>query len=419
VTVRSFARCLSSGRLRSSTLLIAGVALVLLWAAGNASASSYSSIVVDAETGKIVSQFEPDTPTYPASLTKMMTLYLVFDALEKGKVTLDQHFTVSEHASIQAPSKLDLQPGESIALRDLILAVVTHSANDAAVVLAEGLGGSEPGFAEIMTEKAHELGMTNTVFRNASGLPKPPNTTTARDLVTLARSLYQHFPKEYAYFSTEEFTFRGHSYSNHNHLMHAFEGMDGIKTGYINASGFNLAASAVRDGHRLIGVVMGGESAHSRDMRMAQLLNDGFARTGGSDVEVADADETPAPAASNLAHRAGRAIAALSPVGRAEASPASLGRFERRHVKTENEGWSIQVGAFSQHAAAETAAAQSLAKLPSARGRAVRVVVPSRAAKEHVFRARIVNFTEREAQTACRELHHKHKSCAVIAPEAI
>jgi len=410
-------RAVRRERIVRRALAIAGAAALCLWS-GQAALAHYSSFVIDAETGKVLVEHEPDTLTPPASLTKMMTLYLVFDNLEKGKLSLNQQFVVSRHAAAQAPSNLDLQPGELLPVRDLILAIVTHSANDAAAVLAEGLAGSEPGFAERMTAEARRLGMTNTVFHNASGLPADPqNTTTARDLVTLARALYQNFPGEYHYFSTEEFTFHGRSYPNHNHLMQSFEGMDGIKTGYINDSGFNLAASAVRDNHRLIGVVLGGESAHSRDLKMAQLLNASFARlANNAPIETVE-DGPSAGSPDSLARRAGSAIAALSPVGRAEAA-ISAPRASR-HAKANSPDWSIQVGAFAQHAAAERAGALSLARLPAAfKSRSVLVVGPARGNKDRLYRTRIGNFTEQDAELACRALHRQHRACAVIAPDA-
>jgi D-alanyl-D-alanine carboxypeptidase len=376
-----------------------------------------SSIVVNADTGQVLAAAAPDAVNYPASLTKMMTLYLTFQGLESGRLKLDQRFAVTAHAAAQAPSKLGLENGETIALRDLVFAVITHSANDAAVVIAENIAGSEPAFAERMTKQAHLLGMSNTNFANASGLPNPSNVTTARDLATLARSLYRDFPKEYPWFATEEFAYKGVSYANHNHLMSSFAGMDGIKTGYIRASGFNLAASAVRDGRRLIAVVMGGESARSRDMKMAGLLDETFARPASDTTEIAEDD--PADEHETLGHRAGRALAALSPVGKAEAATGAEALSSRRdrHGRT-SDGWSIQVGAFTQHDAAEHAAALALLRLPSVKGRIVHVIDPAHADKDKMFRARIVHFTHRDAEAACRSLHRKGKSCAVIAPEA-
>ena len=260
--------------------LAAAAAFLLAATAGRAQAG-YSSIVIDDASGQVIEENAADSINYPASLTKMMTLYLTFQGLEQGKLSLDRRFTVSEHAASQEPSKLGLKPGETVELKDLIFSIITHSANDAAVVVAENIAGSEPGFALRMTSEAHALGMLNTNFADASGLPNPNNVTTARDLAILARALHRDFPREYAWFATEEYDYKGVSYANHNHLMHAFAGMDGIKTGYIHASGFNLAASAVRDGRRLIAVVMGGTSAPARDARMAVLLNEGFAHSAG------------------------------------------------------------------------------------------------------------------------------------------
>lgn len=406
--------------LLSRAVILGGVALGFVWASQTALAH-YSSIVIDAATGKVLVEHDPDAINYPASLTKMMTLYLTFERLEQGKLKLSQRFVVSRHAAAQVPSNLELRPGETLSVHDLILAIVTHSANDAAVVLAEGLGGSEPAFVKLMNAKARQLGMMHTTFHNASGLPdNPQNTTTARDLVILARALYENFPKEYAYFSTAEFTFDGHEYYNHNHLMQAFQGMDGIKTGYINASGFNLAASAVRDNHRLIGIIMGGESAHARDMKMAQLLDDSFARIErGGPLQTVE-DRGPA-VTETIANRAGRAIADLSPVGRAEAATPGAHPVARPHhlrVAAVN-AWSIQVGAFRQHAAAERAGSLMLAKLPAPyRSHTFIILVPHRGDKERLYRTRIEHFTERDAERACRALHHQHRNCAVIAPDA-
>ncbi len=399
---------------RRSVVRTLAVVAALGWAchAGPASAG-YSSIVIDADSGHVLTQHEPDTQNYPASLTKMMTLYLTFKGLEGGTLNLQQRFAVSAHAAEQAPSKLDLKPGDSVALHDLIFAVITHSANDAAVVLAENIAGSEPAFAARMTAEARALGMNHTNFANASGLPNPNNVTTARDLATLALALYRSFPKEYPWFATEEFNYNGVSYSNHNHLMHSFPGMDGIKTGYIRASGFNLAASAVRDGHRLIAVVMGGESAHSRDLQMASLLDGAFARAA-TDTEVADDSAAPDDQPDSLAKRA---IAAISPVGKAEAGTEATAPHRARHAKVVD-GWSIQVGAYAQRDMAEHAGEQALQRVPAAKGRVVEIVAPAHADKGQVFRARIVHFSHREAEIACRELHKKHKSCAVIAPGA-
>jgi D-alanyl-D-alanine carboxypeptidase len=396
--------------------LLVGFATAVLFLAAPASwAKTESYIVIDAESGATLTEHNADAQTYPASLTKMMTLYLLFDAIEQGKVKLDQQLTVSARAASQAPSKLGLGVGQHVAVRDLMLGIITKSANDAAVVVAESLGGSEAGFAERMTQRARLLGMTRTVYRNASGLPNPGQLTTARDLARLALALYRDFPGKYGYFATEEFTFNGVTHANHNHLMQAFEGMDGIKTGYIRASGFNLAASAVRDNRRLIGVVMGGSSPNARDLEMAQLLNEGFAgRATAPPAMTAAVDEETEP--NTLTRSAARTLAQLSPVSRAEAAtPVQVHRGHRDG----SEHWSIQVGAFAQAGAAERAAATALTKLPALKDKTVEVLAPGQPGPgERYFRARILSFSERDAEKACHALHKKHAQCAVIAPSA-
>lgn len=238
----------------------------------------YASIVVDAATGKVLEATNAQATRHPASLTKMMTLYLTFKALRQGKLRINQALPVSDYAAAQPPSKLGLVPGSAIRVRDAILALVTQSANDAAVVLAEALGGSEGAFARKMTEQARLLGMKQTYYRNASGLPDDDQVTTARDTAILARSLYFNFPDYYRFFSTSSFAYRGVTHKNHNKLMNRYHGMDGLKTGYIRASGFNLAASAVRGKTRLIAVIFGGQSARERDRAMAALLDGTFAK---------------------------------------------------------------------------------------------------------------------------------------------
>ena len=376
-----------------------------------------TSIIVDAETGQVVSESNADAPHYPASLTKMMTLYLIFDALEKHRIRLETEFTVSAHAASMSPTKLGLQAGETIAVRDIILGLVTQSANDAAVVAAEGLAGSEEAFAARMSAKAHALGMTRTHFNNASGLPDPDQVTTARDLATLARALYRDFPREYANFATQEFMFRGIVYTNHNHLMERFAGMDGIKTGYIRASGFNLAASAVRDNRRLIGVVMGGESSRARDNRMAELLNAGFSQGSGDQI-AALAYATDAAENRSFNERAARVLRHLSPVGSAEAAVPQT-RKPVRSGQAEGDSWGIQVGAFSQRAGATRAAQEALAALPWAKGKSVEVLAPNQAEKSRFYRARIVGFTAKEAERACQTLRQKRAACNIVNPGTV
>jgi D-alanyl-D-alanine carboxypeptidase len=255
----------------------------------------YSDIVVDGNSGAVLHAAEADAPRHPASLTKIMTLYLLFEQLEAGKVKLDTQLEVSDHAAGQSPTKLGLRSGQTIKVEDAIKGIVTRSANDAAVVVAEQIGADEESFAKLMTRKAQALGMSHTVYRNASGLPNDEQVTTARDQAILGRAIQERFPHYYKYFSTRSFEFHGESIGNHNHLLGTVDGVDGIKTGYISSSGFNLVTSVHRADRYLVAVVFGGSSASSRDERMRELIKDhiGEAATQRSAALVADA--TPKP----------------------------------------------------------------------------------------------------------------------------
>ena len=233
----------------------------------------FSSIVVDDNTGKVLQESNPDALRHPASLTKIMTLYLLFERLDVHKIKLDTLLKVSAKAAGQPPSMLGLKAGETIAVEDLIKAVVTRSANDAAVVIAENLGGDEDRFAKLMTQKARALGMSRTTYVNASGLPSDDQITTARDQALLGRAIQERYPSYYKYFSTQSFEFRDETIHNHNHLLGSVEGVDGIKTGFTQASGFNLVTSVHRDGHCIVAVVLGGRSASERDAHMRELIN--------------------------------------------------------------------------------------------------------------------------------------------------
>jgi D-alanyl-D-alanine carboxypeptidase len=258
-------------------------------------AAPYADIVVDANTGTVLHSTNPDAQRHPASLTKIMTLYLLFEQLEAGKLKLDSQLKVSEEAAGQNPTKLGLKPGSTLAVEDAIKGMVTRSANDAAVVVAEAIAGDEREFAKLMTRKAQALGMSRTVYKNASGLPDNDQITTARDQSTLGRAVQERFPRYYKFFSIRTFTFRGQSISNHNHLLGKVEGVDGIKTGYINASGFNLVTSVHRGNRYLVAVVMGGSSGASRDARMRDLISEKIAQasTKRTTSMFAEAGETP------------------------------------------------------------------------------------------------------------------------------
>src|SRR3984893_12012879 len=253
------------------------VAALLTFASSPSQAAPYADIVVDANSGNVLHETNPDARRHPASLTKIMTLYLLFEQLEAGKLKLDSQLKVSQEAAGQMPTKLGLKSGSTIQVEDAIKGIVTRSANDAAVVIAEAIAGDEDDFAKLMTRKAQTLGMTHTVYKNASGLPDDDQVTTARDQAVLGRAIQERFPRYYKYFSTRSFTFRGQSIGNHNHLLGRVEGVDGIKTGYIGASGFNLVTSVHRGNRYLVAVVMGGSSAGSRDARMRELISDKIA----------------------------------------------------------------------------------------------------------------------------------------------
>jgi D-alanyl-D-alanine carboxypeptidase len=238
---------------------------------------AYAAIVVDANSGAVLHASNADSQRHPASLTKIMTLYLLFERLEAGKLKLDSPLKVSAHAEDQAPTKLGLEDGQTIKVEDAIKGMVTRSANDAAVVVAEALAGSEDEFAKLMTRKAQALGMSKTLYKNASGLPNDAQVTTARDQAILGRAIQERFPAYYKYFKTESFVFRGQTISNHNRLLGSVDGVDGIKTGYTRASGFNLVTSMRREKRHVVAVVLGGSSASSRDARMRQLLSEHLA----------------------------------------------------------------------------------------------------------------------------------------------
>ena len=250
-----------------------------------------AAIVVDGATGKVLYARNPDAIRYPASLTKMMTLYLLFDALEKGTITLDTPLIASTHAVSQEPTKLYVPLGSSISADTAIKAITVLSANDVAVILAEALGGgSETTFASMMTEKAQQLGMTHTNFHNASGLPDLQQLTTVRDMALLARHLAYDFPQYYHYFSVPSFAYNGRVYNNHDNLLAAFQGADGIKTGYTQLSGYNLVTSVVRDNKHVVGVVMGGPTAAVRDREMMELLSAAFEVESENPAVLADAN---------------------------------------------------------------------------------------------------------------------------------
>ncbi|MFL1464328.1 D-alanyl-D-alanine carboxypeptidase family protein, partial [Roseococcus sp. DSY-14] len=287
----------------------------------------YASIVTEARTGNVLSAQNADEVRHPASLTKMMTLYMLFEAMRAGRVELSTPIRVSAEAASRPPSKLGVPAGGAISAETAILALVTRSANDVASAVGEHLAGDEDNFARMMTMRARSLGMTRTTFRNASGLPDPDQVTTARDMALLGRRLFLDFPDRYAYFAVTQFAHGQRMIRNHNGMLHDYPGADGIKTGYINASGFNIVTSAQRDGVRLVGAVFGGGSWYQRNSHMAELLDDGFERMGVRRPAVmVNAPRQPAvavaaaraPAPVPYGRRAAPALARVQPPARAQ-----------------------------------------------------------------------------------------------------
>ncbi|MFO1418174.1 MAG: D-alanyl-D-alanine carboxypeptidase family protein [Methylotetracoccus sp.] len=282
---------------------IAAFLLAAMLPAGSASAGQPSLLLVDAASGRTLQAIAADVPRYPASLTKMMTLYLLFEALDHKRIGLGTRMRVSPNAAGKPRTSLGLRAGQSIGVHDAILALTTESANDVATVIGEALAGSEPRFAARMTGKARALGMRHTSFGNASGLPNPAHRTTARDMAVLARALLRDYPEFYHYFGARQFHYRGITHANHNRLLGAYPGVDGMKTGFTRAAGYNLVASAKRNGRRLIGVVMGSPSKNARAAAMTRLLDRGFVSPGmTSRVAVA----TPPTQSARRSSNAGR-----------------------------------------------------------------------------------------------------------------
>nr|WP_294502371.1 D-alanyl-D-alanine carboxypeptidase family protein [uncultured Rhodopila sp.] len=349
----------------------------------------YSSIVVDAASGEVLEEVNADEPRHPASLTKMMTLYLAFEALRDRRISMDEAVPVSVHAAEMQPSKLGLMPSSRITVEQSILGLVTKSANDAASALGELLGGSEDRFAQMMTLRARALGMSHTTFQNASGLPDPEQWTTARDLAILSRHLINDFPVYYQYFSTPSFVWHRQVIYNHDRMLQSYPGADGLKTGYTEASGHNLVTSALRGGVRLVGVVLGASSNGERDIHMAALLDHGFEQM---DVPIARRPNQPAPR-----------IALIS-----SARAAEVVRPAPAHPHGAN--WSIQVGSFATEAAARSAAAAARRAAEAGEIRVEPVTVHHKT----MWRAQVVGLSSADAQDACPG--HRKGGCIVVRP---
>jgi D-alanyl-D-alanine carboxypeptidase len=413
------------------------------WVANPAVDGRDAYIILDATSGRELSSDQPDQLRHPASLTKLMTIYLTFSALDSGRLSLGDGLPVSINALNAPPTKMGLPPGGTVSVRDATMALVTRSANDAAVVLAEALGGDEPSFAHMMTSKARQLGMSQTVFRNASGLPNREQVTTARDMARLAFALMRDFPHYYPVFSVQSWPYRGRSLENHNRMLGSYEGADGLKTGYTNASGFNLVMSAMRDNRRLIGVVMGGDSAGQRDRMMAMLMDQGFATastmrlsawtnirkppsarytSANFDPSLVIPESTPRLATANAAPLAGFTAAAPPPSPQAPAAQRVAGPA----VPQPAEGsvgpggpaigtWVIQVGSFADADAAQLALGRaSMALSEMQRLTASASIDEVQMANKTFHRARLTNLSQAQAVDGCKRLEKKKIYCSAI-----
>ena len=380
----------------TSLLKGASLALAVAFATqvlhGAPSLASPAAVVIDGDTGAVLYQKNMNHRHYPASLTKMMTLYLLFEALERGDIALDSRLKVSARAAGQPNSKLGLRKGKRIRVRDAVLALIVKSANDVATVVAEALAGSEVAFAKLMTVKARALGMKRTSFRNASGLPNRGQLSTAHDMALLGLALYRDFPQYYKFFSFTDFRYGGKTYRGHNKFVTSYDGADGLKTGYIRSSKFNLAASAKRRGKRLFAVVLGSGSPDRRDRQMANLLDGAFSEL--AKMRIASVTFSPTPT------RASGGVPLPAP--------------KKPVIDTVGAPWAIQVGAFSRISSAYAAVENSLKHIPGIVVRAAALIVPIAEGDGGLYRARFVGVSWREAQRACKILTAKRLDCEVV-----
>lgn len=402
---------------REGFLVFAGLLLLLLVNLAQAN-PRYAAIVIDADTGKVLHESHADASRYPASLVKMMTLYMLFEALAQRKITLDTRMRVSAHAASMPQTNIGLRSGDTLSVREAIPALIVRSANDVAAVVAEALGNTEANFGRMMTDKARKLGMRASTFRNASGLPNSEQKSTARDMAILSTRLMKDFPQHYHYFSTQSFRYRGVTYNSHNRMVRNIQGVDGLKTGFIRASGFNVATSAKRSNRRVIGVVMGGRTAASRDQQMAQLLDRSFSRATSSQLASNRGNANAAPAAvmkvSNTA-----AVPQPAPLLQRASDPTMMQWLAQQEVNIEpqkvamaaNNDWGVQIGSYS---APERAQAQAQAATHWLPGEAV--VTAVEISNRRLYRAQLLGLEENQARTACQSLARQGMECLVLRP---
>ncbi len=405
--------------------------------------AGYAHFIMDANTGKVLAARNADVLNHPASLTKMMTLYMTFEALHAGRLRWDQKITMSRNGASTIPSKLYVRQGQTFTVREAVYGMIVKSANDMAEGMGDHLGGSEARFAEMMTRKARQLGMTKTVFRNASGLPSKSQVTTARDMAKLGLALQRDFPKEYGLFAMESFSFRGKRIRGHNNLMYRYQGMDGIKTGYTNASGFNLVSAINHNGRRVVGVVLGGKTARSRDAQMAALLDKAVpqaSRSRNTEQLVASAnvsrtfDVTPAAAPTAAAlpptsvplpmfaeRRADPVAMQIATANSQMADMMQVSAIPRPAPAAAPAGqrsrWEVQIAATDSEAAARSLLANARANIGSYAGIAP-YTEAVRSGSATLYRARFTGFEDQSsAVSACRELKAQSYACVVMNSE--
>jgi len=373
--------------------------------------NKYAALVIEAKTGKILFERYARSRRYPASLTKMMTLYLTFQALESGKMRLNTRLHISKKAARQPASKLGLRAGNTIKVYDAIMSLVTQSANDVAVVLAEAMGGSTRNFARLMTKQARALGMKSTSFKNPSGLPDRNQYTTAYDMARLGHALIYHYPGFYPYFSRSSFRYRGKKYHNHNNLMKRYRGMDGIKTGYIQASGFNLVASVRRGNKRIIGVVFGGRKSKTRDRHMAKILNSAFRKIARKKRHASRRIKMPSKIVAIFKER--RLVQKKK--HSLKHAKLKLSAVTGKSMRSNFGGWGIQVGAYSEVKAAQNVLVYISSAFSSKLGKAEQSLqkITLRDGSS-VYRARFTGLEQNTARSMCSYLINKGHGCLVI-----
>lgn len=363
--------------------------------------SKYAALIVNADNGTILHQRNANALRYPASLTKMMTLYLAFEAVESGKLRPNTMLRVSANAASQSPLKLGLREGQQISVRDAMMGLIIKSANDAAVVLAEAVGGTEWQFSRQMTAKARELGMNNTTFKNASGLPNPQQVSTAVDLAKLAIALKRDYPDFFPMFAAKSFNFRGARIETHNRVTKNYRGATGLKTGYVNASGFNLVTTATRNNVNLVGVVLGGVTAKKRDAQMISLLDNGFAKLGVTQ-QYTNANTERKQVAS----------AAKKQPQKKEVAQRNQKKEQKFAEIKRNRAWAIQVGKYKRERDAINAVAHAM-DLAGDHLESSKVSFTRNKAKR-LHTAKLANLTESQARNACSALRSARESCQVV-----